>query len=111
MKSDSGASRLIHAIRRILRCPAGPGGSQTRPDGPDPARTPAPLARRYAGEGGLDCQRPDAPADLPITHGLQLAAIEGRLAKLESQMTNQNRLLLVGIIALVGDLAKQLLQP
>ncbi len=59
----------------------------------------------------LDCQRPDAPPDLPTTHGLLLSTIEARLAKLESQVTNQNRLLLIGILALVGDLLKQILKP
>ena len=36
-----------------------------------------------------------------------LASIEARLARLERQVSNQNRLLLIGIIALVGELAKQ----
>ena len=58
-----------------------------------------------------DCQQPDAPPDLPTTHGLQLASIEARLIKLESQVTNQNRLLLIGILAIVGDLAQKLLKP
>jgi hypothetical protein len=65
--------------------------------------------RRYAPVP--DCQQPDAPADLPITHALQLTSIEARLMKLETQMTNQNRLLLIGILALVGELAKQVLKP
>ena len=56
-----------------------------------------------------DCQQPGAPPDLPITHGLQLTAIEARLVKLESQMTNQNRLLFIGIFALAGDLLKSVL--
>ena len=56
-----------------------------------------------------DCQKPDAPPDLPTTHGLALANIEGRLARLEAQMTNQNRLLLIGILAILGELAKQLM--
>jgi hypothetical protein len=58
-----------------------------------------------------DCQQPDAPADLPTTHGLQLASIEGRLTKLEAAVTNQNRLLLIGVIAILGEFAKQLLHP
>jgi hypothetical protein len=58
-----------------------------------------------------DCQKPEAPPDLPTTHGLQLASIEGRLIKLESQVNNQNRLLLVGLIAIFGEFAKQLLKP
>jgi hypothetical protein len=58
-----------------------------------------------------DCQKPDASPDLPITHGLQLAGIEARLAALEAKMTNQNRLLLIGVLALVGELAKQVLSP
>jgi len=58
-----------------------------------------------------DCQKPDAPHDLPTTHALMLVSIEGRLAKLEAQMTNQNRLLLIGIIAVIGDIAKAWLKP
>jgi len=58
-----------------------------------------------------DCSRPDAPADLPTTHGLQLASIEGRLLKLENQVSNQNRILLIGVLAVVGDLLRQMLKP
>ncbi len=58
-----------------------------------------------------DCSRPDAPADLPTTHGLMLANIEGRLSKLEQQVSNQNRILLIGVIAVVGDIVRQLLKP
>jgi len=118
----SGASRLIHTLRRLQRRPTTPlsavsprfdGGAQAA-SAPTPSggalRRPR-STRDAQGAPTLDCQRPDAPADLPITHGLQLAAIEGRLAKLESQMTNQNRLLLIGILALIGDLAKQILKP
>ena len=64
-------------------------------------------AKRYAKVP--DCQKPDAPPDLPTTHGLALASIEGRLAKLEAQMSSQNRLLLIGVLAILGELAKQLL--
>jgi len=64
-------------------------------------RRPAPV---------LDCQRPDAPADLVTIHGLQLVAIEARLLKLEQQVSNQNRLLLIGVIAVVGDIVRQLLK-
>lgn len=58
-----------------------------------------------------DCQQPNAPHDLPTTHGLMLVSIEARLAKLENQMTSQNRLLLIGVIAVIGDIAKTWLKP
>ena len=56
-----------------------------------------------------DCSQPDASADLPTTHGLMLASIEGRILKLEQQISNQNRILIIGIVAVVGDLVKQML--
>ncbi len=57
-----------------------------------------------------DCQQPEAPADLPLTHGLQLANIESRLTALEKQVTNQNRLLLIGTLAIIGDLASKVIK-
>ncbi|HUK86881.1 MAG TPA: hypothetical protein VLT85_04390 [Terriglobales bacterium] len=59
----------------------------------------------------LDCRQPGAPPDLPTTHGLQLASIEARLTKLEQSVSHQNRLLLIGVIALVGELAQKILRP
>ena len=58
-----------------------------------------------------DCQKPDASPDLPLTHGLRLTGIETRLTALERSVSNQNRLLLVGVIAIVGDVLKQVLKP
>ena len=103
----AGESRLFKAIRRALgmlrqaqHAPGRPGTGDPCPCGIPPGPPPP-----------LDCQQPDAPPDLPLTHGLRLAGIEGRLARLETQMTNQNRLLLIGVIALIGEFAKQLLKP
>jgi hypothetical protein len=56
-----------------------------------------------------DCQKPDAPPDLPTTHALMLASIEGRLAKVETAIANQNRLLLIGVLAIIGDIVKHYL--
>jgi hypothetical protein len=67
------------------------------------------VARRYTKTP--ECQLPEAPADLPTTHAIQLAIIEGRLVRLEGQMTNQNRLLLIALIAVVGDILKHILAP
>ena len=88
-----------------------------------PSASPAPtgeqrlraLAARFA-PGRVhaqvpDCQKPDAPPDLPISHGLQLTAIEARLVKLESQISNQNRLLLIGTLAIIGELVKPFIKP
>jgi hypothetical protein len=58
-----------------------------------------------------DCQKPGAPADLPLIHGLQLAGIEARLTKLEQSVSNQNKLLVISIIAVVGELAKSIVKP
>lgn len=60
---------------------------------------------------GADCRQPEAPPDIHISHGLRLTGIEARLAALEKQISNQNRLLLIGILAIVGELAKQVLHP
>jgi hypothetical protein len=79
----TGASQLAEALQRFKRQPA-----------------PA-----------LDCQKPDAPPDLPLTHGLQLASIEARLGKVEQSINNQNRILLIGILALIGELATKVLNP
>jgi len=88
----------------IAKPPRGP-GSQRLADAIQRLRGPGRLAQIP------DCQRPEAPADLPTIHGLQLAAIEGRILKLEQQVSNQNRILLIGVIAIVGDIARQLLKP
>jgi len=105
----SASGRLAEAIRKLTHRPAG---------GDGPAGGGSPAGRLY-GPGRFDrehkmplweCQRPDAPADLPTIHGLQLAAIEARLLKLEQQVSNQNRLLLIGVIAVVGDIVRQLLK-
>ncbi len=96
--SGPGAQRLTDAIDKLRvrgrgRADAAAGRRASLPD-------------CYA-----DCSRPDAPADLPITHGLLLATIEARLTKLEQQVSNQNRILLVGIIAIAGDIVRQMLKP
>ncbi len=99
-----GSRRLAEAIQKLRGAgrPAGASDLAGHPRGPG----------RFDREPRLlDCQRPDAPADLPTIHGLQLAAIEGRLLKLEQQVSNQNRILLIGVIALVGDIVRQLLRP
>ncbi len=97
--SRTSARRLADAIQKLRRR-AQPGGFSPLPD-----RDAAQWDCRE------DCSRPDAPPDLPTTHGLMLAAIEGRLSKLEQQVTNQNRILLIGIIAVVGDIVRQMLKP
>ena len=71
------------------------------------------LAARFAHrpEPTADCQQPDAAPDLPISHGLRLVSIESRLTTIERSVSNQNRLLLIGILALIGELAKSVLKP
>ncbi len=100
-----GSQRLADAIRKLKHQPV-------RGDNPAGGDGPAGAGRfdREHAAPRWECQRPDAPADLLTIHGLQLAAIEARLLKLEQQVSNQNRILLIGVIAIVGDIVRQLLK-